>query len=318
MMNGIKKSIAETFPLVTKFFGFFSSDGEQSFSLVETAMSGFKWALDNIGTVLAVGGGVIAGIYLLGTALGSLGTGLTAVLAPVALVVAAFGMAAGGLGYMFEGISKIIDSFVNGFKSIPIVLGQLAELDPNKLKGIASAMGDISFALGKLAGGGILSSLFGTGGLPDFIKSAKQLESINSDSIKNTVSAVGSINTVGIDLGKQAEGVKVFTDSIKNLTDKVKELQTSLEKLNKTQVSVATATANSAANPSNPGSNNSNSSNSSGAGAGNSAATNPATANAEKLNTLVTELITVTKEVRDFNKDQVDAIRQRGSAMGGK
>jgi hypothetical protein len=307
MIEGIKSALADTFPKVTAFFNFISDFADKPLS---AGLDAFKWALDNIGTILAVGGGVIAGMYILSAALGGVGGALTAVLTPVSLVLAAFGLAAGGLGYMFEGISKVVNSFVEGFKSIPVVLGQLAELDSNKLKGIASAMGDISGALSKLAGGGILTSLFGTGGLPDFIKSAKELENINSDAIRNTVSAVSSVKGIGSDLGKQAEGVKTFADSIKNLTDRIKELQVSLEKLNKTPGGTS-ATASAAA--STTGTNTSTSSSS-----GGESATSSTSDKLEKLNILMTELVSINKEIRGFEKDQVDAIKGRNSAMGGK
>jgi hypothetical protein len=306
MIEGIKNVLAETFPKVTAFFNFVSDFSSDALS---ASLKGLSWALENIGTILAVGGGVAVGMYLLSTVLGTVGASLTAVLTPVSLVLAAFGLAAGGLGYMFDGISKIINSFVEGFKSIPVVLGQLAELDSNKLKGIASAMGDISVALSKLAGGGILTSLFGTGGLPDFIKSAKELETINSDSIRNTVSAVSSIKGIGSDLGKQAEGVKTFADSIKNLTDRIKELQVSLEKLNKTPGGTgATASATAASSSGTSGSSSSSS----------ETATSSTSDKIEKLNILMTELVSITKEIRGFEKDQVDAIKGRNNAMGGK
>jgi hypothetical protein len=54
------------------------------------------------------------------------------------------------------------------------------------------------------------------------------------------------------------------------------------------------------------------------AAAGGQPTTNASSERQEKLNTLIFELVEITKEVRDFNKDQVDAIRQRGSAMGSR
>jgi hypothetical protein len=268
-------------------------------------LKGIEWAMDNWGKMLLGAGGVVVAIGALGFALGPVGAALTAVLTPVSLVLAAFGFAAGGLGFMFQGISKIIDSFVEGFKSVPVVLSQLAELDSNKLKGIASAMSDIAGALSKLAGGGILSSLFGTGGLPDFIKSAKDLETINSDSIRNTVSAVSSVKGIGSDLGKQAEGVKTFADNIKNLTDRIKELQTALEKLNKTPGGTGAVTSATTTS-------------SSGGGAAGGDATSASSDKLDKLNILMTELVSINKEIRGFEKDQVDAIKGRNNAMGGK
>ena len=367
MLNGIKKSIEDTFPLVTKFFGFFSSDGEKSFSLVETAMNGFKWALDNIGTVLGVGGVVIAGVYLLGKALTSLGAGLATVLVPVAAVVAAFGLAAGGLGFMFEGVSKVIDSFVNGFKSIPVVLEQLTKLDSDKLKALGPALAAVADPLVSLAGGGILATLGGASGLTSIAKSLTAFGEVNADAIRNiaqpmidlhkamslftgsgfleglgkgisglvsgdggikkfadSLSVLDKVNgtnisnianglqtlktTLGDDLKNQSSGVTDFAKSIDTLSKSVSALGTSMSALDIAKLKETIAGTQGSAG-----------SGSSGSGAaGSGSSTTPRTDNADKLNTLLTELVNLTKEVRDFNKDQVDAIRQRGSAMGGK
>ena len=127
----------------------------------------------------------------------------------------------------------------------------------------------------------------------------------NSDSIRNTVSAVSSVKGIGSDLGKQAEGVKTFADNIKNLTDRIKELQTALEKLNKTPGGTGAVTSATTTS-------------SSGGGAAGGDATSASSDKLDKLNILMTELVSINKEIRGFEKDQVDAIKGRNNAMGGK
>lgn len=278
---------------------------------------------------LLTGGAVIGGLVALGVAFG----GITGAIAPFAASVAALanpaslvGLGALTLAFMgigkalefaapsFEGISKIIESVFNGvsklietltagFRSIPEVLGGIASLDAGNMLKVAGSTTALAAALAALSAGGIMS-IFSKDGLGNFAQSAKLISEIDSNAINNTVSAIGNIKSiVGVDLSKQADGVKAFSDSIKDLTKNVKELQVAMEKLSKTPGGTDAATAMGAA---------------AGANAGGQAATNASSERQEKLNTLIFELVEITKEVRDFNKDQVDAIRQRGSAMGNK
>ena len=348
--KGLKDSLSDLFPIMKPLTAIFEN---------------IEWAMANWGTVLLGAGGTIALIGALGFALGPVGAALNAVLIPVAAVVGAFGLAAGGLGFMFLGVSKVIDSFVEGFKSIPVVLEQLTKLDSDKLKSLGPALAAVADPLVSLAGGGILATLGGASGLTSIAKSLSAIGEVNADAIRNIaqpmtdlhkamslftgsgfleglgkgisglVSGDGGIkkfaenlslldkvngtnisnianglqtlkSTLGDDLKSQVGGVNDFAKAVDSLSKSVGALGTSMSTLDINKLKDAITGVQ---GPGGSGGS---------AGGGGAAATNPATANAEKLNTLVTELITVTKEVRDFNKDQIDAIRQRGSAMGGK
>ena len=117
----------------------------------------------------------------------------------------------------------------------------------------------------------------------------------------NTFSNAGSpsITNVGTDFATQATGINTFTDSIKNLNKAITDLNTSLATIssagkgmfgggpsNLEVVSQALGGANT----------------------GGSVAS-------EKLNTLVTELVNINKQIRDFNKDQADALSGRRSPL---
>jgi thiol-disulfide isomerase/thioredoxin len=142
-----------------------------------------------------------------------------------------------------------------------------------------------------------------------FAENLSVLDKVNGANISNIANGLQTLkSTLGDDLKSQVGGVNDFAKAVDTLSKSVGALGTSMSALDINKLKDAITGVQGPGGGGSAG----------GAGAGGAAATNPATANAEKLNTLVTELITVTKEVRDFNKDQVDAIRQRGSAMGGK
>lgn len=280
---------------------------------------------------LLTGGAIVGGLVALGVAFGAVTLGI----APFATAVAALanpaslvGLGALTLAFMgvgtalnlaapafegiskvvealFSGISKIVDSLTAGFRSIPEVLGGIAGLDAGNMLKVAGSMAALSAAMIAMSAGSVMS-IFSKDGLGNFAQSAKLISDIDANSINNTVSAIGNIKSiVGVDLSKQADGVRAFADSIKDLTKNVKELQVAMDKLSKTPGGTEAASAMGAAAGAS-------------AAAGGQATTNASSERQEKLNTLIFELVEITKEVRDFNKDQVDAIRQRGSAMGGK
>jgi len=382
---------------------------------IGTVVKGLSWAFDNWGLILGglvVGGGALAMLPML---LGGVGAGLSGVLGPVALVAAAIGLGAGGLGLMFLGVSKVIDAFVEGFKSIPVVIGDLIKLDAGKMKDVGVSLGLISGPMAELAKGGILATLGGSSGLGSVAESLKKFESINSETIaglvkplrdfketlnlyvgggilesfssgigslfrgdsglgklaegfkafsgidasgleklskfdnnslkdlgsalnvladpllkitassgimslfgsnglgafadsftklnqidgqniRNVVGSIESIKTVvGSDFSAQASSVNTFTDSIKNLNKAITELNTALATIatsgrgilggGPSNLEVVTRAIG-------------------GANTGGSAGS-------EKLNTLVTELISLTKEIKDYSKDQADALNGR-------
>jgi hypothetical protein len=382
---------------------------------IGSIIKGVAFAFENWGWILGglvLGGGALA---LLSPLLGITGAGLSALLTPIALVAAAIGLGAGGLGAMFWGVSKVIDAFVEGFKSIPVVIGELIKLDASKMKEVGVSLGLISGPMAKLAGGGILAalggasglgsvaealkkfeainaetitglvkplkdfketldlytgggilssfatgigslfkgdsglgklaegfksfngidssglerlskfdnsslkdlglalnvladpllkitassgimSLFGSNGLGAFADSFTKLNQIDGQNIRNVVGSIESIKTVvGADFSAQAASVNTFTDSIKNLNKAITELNTALSTIassgrgilggGPSNLEVVTRAIG-------------------GANTGGSAGS-------EKLNTLVTELISLTKEIKDYSKDQADALNGR-------
>ena len=382
---------------------------------IGSIIKGVAFAFENWGWILGglvVGGGALA---LLSPLLGITGAGLSALLTPIALVAAAIGVGAGGLGAMFWGVSKVIDAFVEGFKSIPIVIGDLIKLDAGKMKDVGVSLGLIASPMAELAKGGILATLGGSSGLGSVAESLKKFESINAETIaglvkplrdfketlnlyigggilesfssgigslfrgdsglgklaegfkafsgidasgleklskfdnnslkdlgsalnvladpllkitassgimslfgsnglgafadsftklnqidgqniRNVVGSIESIKTVvGADFSAQAASVNTFTDSIKNLNKAITELNTALSTIassgrgilggGPSNLEVVTRAIG-------------------GANTGGSAGS-------EKLNTLVTELISLTKEIKDYSKDQADALNGR-------
>lgn len=403
-LDNIKKSINGIFPIMEP---------------LEKVVKGLAFAFENWGWILGglvVGGGALA---LLSPALSGVGAGLMGVLGPIGLVAAAIGIGAGGLGYMFNGVSEIIKSFVDGFKSVPVVIEDLMKLDSNKMKDVGIALTALSDPMIKLAGGGILATLGGSSGLGSIAESLQKFTSINPDSITSlikplrdfketltlytgsgildsfatgignffkgdsglgklaegfkafngidpsgldqlsridtsklsqlgaslepfaaglkklgsdnsiktlfspngivklsealvsfgslnannvdaVVTSIGNMKTiVGSDFSNQAAGVNTFTDSIKNLNKAITDLNASLATISTagrgmlgggpSNLEVVTTALG-------------------GANTGSSVAT-------EKLNTLVTELVSLTKEIKDSSKDQVDALRGRREAL---
>jgi len=337
-LDGVTSSLKTMFPILEP---------------IESIIKGLAFAFDNWGWILGglvVGGGALA---LLSPALGAAGAGLSAVLIPIGLVAAAIGLGAGGLGFMFKGVSAVIDSFVEGFKSIPVVIGELIKLDAGKMKDVGVSLGEIAGPMTKLAGGGILATLGGASGLGSVADSLKKFESINATTItgltqplrefKTTLdlytssgilesfasgvgnffkgdSGIGKLaesfkafnsvrsdnivaladgmvkfKDIGSDFSNQASGINTFSESIKNLNKAIIELNKSLATIasegrgvfggGQSNLSVVSQSLG-------------------GANTGSSAAS-------EKLNTLVTELVSLTKEIKDSSKDQADALNGR-------
>ena len=203
----------------------------------------------------------------------------------------------------------------NSLSTLANSLKTFEEIDPSKIANVGPALEGLHKALSMFTGGneGLFSSIGtalgslvkGDNGLGKLAESFKAFNVVDGANLNNVATGMTSLKTsIGDDLSKQADGVKTFADSIKSLSTNIKDLQTSLEKLNKTPggPQAATSAAGAASQGRNDG----------------SVTTNASAEKLEKLNTLVTELVSVAKETRDFNKDQVDAIKDRGSAMGRK
>ena len=203
----------------------------------------------------------------------------------------------------------------NSLSNLATSLKAFEEIDPSKIANVGPALEGLHKALSLFTGGneGLFSSIGtalgslvkGDNGIGKLAESFKAFNVVDGANLNNVATGMTSLKTsIGDDLAKQADGVKTFADSIKSLATNIQNLQTSLEKLNKTPggPQAATAAAGAVSQGGNDG----------------SVTTNASAEKLEKLNTLVTELVSVAKETRDFNKDQVDAIKDRGSAMGRK
>jgi len=142
----------------------------------------------------------------------------------------------------------------------------------------------------------VVASKVSADGFIKLMNSIVSFGNLNSTNIDAVVTSIGNVKTVvGGDFASQAAGVNTFTDSIKNLNTAINELNTSLGSISsagkgvfgggKSNLEVVSQSLG-------------------GANTGSSVAT-------EKLNTLVTELVSLTKEIKDFSKDQADALNGR-------
>ena len=283
----LKKSISGLFPILNP---------------MQMIVDGLKFAWDNLGTTLAVLAGTGGVLYLLGPLLGTVGAGLSALVLPVAGVLAAFGLAAGGLGFMFNGVSAVIDSFVAGLRSIPEVLTKLSEIDGSNLKNVASAVSDMAGALASLAGGGLLTLISGNS-IDDLAKSLKTFNTIDSTNLKNIVNAIGEVKTtIGSDFSTQAAGIDSFRTSITKLNRELKDLADRLDSLPNQSGGIFESIKN-AVGLGGGGSTRGSSAPSISLPAGNSSM--------EELNTSMTQLLVVAREINQTNKDQLRVLKER-------
>jgi len=132
----------------------------------------------------------------------------------------------------------------------------------------------------------------------DKIRQNAEILKVFGDSVK-TFSSAGSssITKVGSDFASQAAGVNTFTESIKNLNKAITDLNASLATIAKSSI---------------PGGGKSNLEVVSTALGG---ANTGGGASSEKLNTLVTELVSLTKDIKESSKDQADALKGRRDAL---
>jgi hypothetical protein len=206
----------------------------------------------------------------------------------------------------------------NGLGQLATGLKAFEEIDPTKIANVGPALEGLHKALSLFTGGneGLFASIGtaignfvkGDSGIGKLAESFKSFNTVDGANLNNVATGMTTLRTgIGNDLAKQADGVKVFADSIKNLSDKMKELQTSLEQLNKTPGGSGVINASVSPAPS---------ANAGGNTGGD--ATSASSDKLDKLNILMTELVSINKEIRGFEKDQVDAIKGRNNAMGGK
>ena len=257
-------------------------------------VTGFFSDWKTVLATLVVGGGALA---LLSPLLEAAGAGLTAVLAPVSLVVGAMGFAGLGLGAMFKGLSAVVDSFVEGFKSIPGVLDQLTKLDGNKIKGIAGSIDALAAPLAKIAGGGILAALGGSSGIASVADGLTKMGAVDIDRVS---SGFEKLKTVTDGFDKQAAGIETFSKSVRKLSTDLDNLNTSLKNLaSEGKGYFGGGTSNLEVISKSLG----------GGALGSGGASSGSSELQTKLNTLVEQLLVVTKEMNETNKDMLKAAK---------
>jgi hypothetical protein len=212
--------------------------------------------------------------------------------------------ASAGLMALFgpDGLIKLADA-----------LGNFGKIDENKLTAVAPALKNLheSLKLFTGEGGGIISSissafgnwLKGDSGVGAFADSFKKFNDIDGNNLKTLVTSIGDIKTtIGDDFGNQAKSIDTFAASIRHLNKDIGDLNASLKSIasegkgllggGKSNLEVITSAMSQAT------------------GAG----TASTTAN-DKLNTQLDQMIVLTTQIRDNNKDLVDAVRGRGNAL---
>jgi uncharacterized protein YukE len=237
------------------------------------------------------------------------------------------GGAVGSLGSLISGLVGGITSFFGGEIKMPwdklldfqklVFDGEKIKRNAEALTAFAGAMNNLPNIKSETTGGlmGAIGSFFsGSQVMPwdrlkefgdvkldgEKIKKNAEILGIFGDSIKTFQSSGTSVATVGADFASQASGVNTFTDSIKNLNKAIVDLNSALSTIatsgkgllggGQSNLEVVTSALGGAANT---GSN----------------------AASEKLNTLVTELVSLTKEIKDSSKDQADALSGRRTAV---
>ena len=125
-------------------------------------------------TLLVIGAGALG--------LVGLGIALKAIAGPAALVLGSLGLAAGGLGFMFVGVSAVIDSFTEGVGTLADGLDKLSKIDGSNLSVVGDGIGAIAPHLTDLAVGGIVASFIGDGA---FEKLAAGITSLNGAQVSN-------------------------------------------------------------------------------------------------------------------------------------
>lgn len=253
---------------------------------VEAFVDGFKAIPMVIGKLSEIDPGKLANV---GKALVPLGKALLDISGSAA-ILKLFGP---------EGLIRLADSLVK-FEAI----------DASKISGIAPPLADLHRVLSLFTGGGGflqgVSNFFGnflTGdnGIGAFVESFKKFNQIDSGNLTAVVTSIGNMkNVVGADFSRQADGVNTFTAAIKNLNIELKALNIALKEMSAPGVSGGRGQP--------PGRSNLDTMAAVGANTGGGAAS-------EKLNTLVTELVSLTKDIKESSKDQADALKGRRDAL---
>ena len=311
--------------------------GLKAFANPQTAIG----ALILAGAIVVIGGAVAAATWMMGKALPTFAEGMKSFedLNGENLIKVGNGIGAVGIGLMEFGAGEIVGGLggiignwaesLNKGKSLFEKLQdfQKMDLDAAKIESNATAVVAYGKAMAALGAGGAMGSigglvssavdgiraLFGGQAMPwDKLKEFGNLQLDKEKIVKNaeiltlfsnsinTFSNAGSssITSIGADFASQATGVNTFTESIKKLNKAIVDLNAALATISssgkgilgggQSNLEVVTQALGGAA----------------GANTGGGPAS-------EKLNTLLAELVALTKEIKDSSKDQADALNGR-------
>ena len=294
ILNGIGNVFKSVFSGISDLLTGFSHVVDSVFGgikgIIDAWVAGFKSIPDVLGQLSNLDSGKLVDV---GKALGPLSSALLAMGASAGLM-ALFGP---------DGLIKLAGS-----------LSAFGDIDVNKISGVAEPLKSLHSALSLFTGegGGILDSigsafgnwLKGDNGIGAFAESFKKFNEIDAGNMKNVVSTLDTVKTiVGSDFNNQAKSIDTFAASIRNLNKDIENLNKALSSIasegkgifggGKSNLEVITGALGQVSG---------------------TAETAPSIAT-EKLNTQMDQMIVLTTQLRDNNKDLVDAVRGRGSAM---
>jgi phage-related protein len=294
ILNGIGNVFKSVFSGISDLLTGFSHVVDSVFGgikgIIDAWVAGFKSIPDVLGQLSNLDSGKLVDV---GKALGPLSSALLAMGASAGLM-ALFGP---------DGLIKLAGS-----------LSAFGDIDVNKISGVAEPLKSLHSALSLFTGegGGILDSigsafgnwLKGDNGIGAFAESFKKFNEIDAGNMKNVVSTLDTVKTiVGSDFNNQAKSIDTFAASIRNLNKDIENLNKALSSIasegkgifggGKSNLEVITGALGQVSG---------------------TAGTAPSIAT-EKLNTQMDQMIVLTTQLRDNNKDLVDAVRGRGSAM---
>jgi len=201
----------------------------------------------------------------------------------------------------------------DGLGKLAVSLGAFGNIDATKISAVAEPLKALHEALVLFTGegGGILDSigaafgnwLKGDNGIGKFADSFQAFNKIDAGNMKAVVSTLNDVKTiVGQDFGDQAKAIDTFAASIKNLNNEIDELNKALSSIANEGKGIF-------------GGGKSNLEQITGALSQVSGAGTAGTGSNDKLNTQLDQMIVLTTQIRDNNKDLVDAVRGRGSAL---
>ena len=231
-----------------------------------------------------------------GDKLKSAGSGIAAISDPLVK------LGAGGLLAALGGNS--------GLSGVADAMLKFTSIDINSIANLGAPLTSFHKALSLFTGGneGILASfgsaignwIKGDSGLSKFADSFKAFNDVKADNIMNLASGMTKLKTIGDDFSNQASGINTFTTAIKNLDTAIKGLNASLKE-------ISTPTTPGGRNQG-PGKSNLDAIAAIGASTGGGPGST-------ELNTLVTELVSLTKDIRESSKDLVNVTKGRYSPI---